>query len=83
MSPLKSNTGRRTMIHMSKTSITSQTVHCVISNLILGFKLYGENHERYDELKKYFAENPNAKVHTMERKERIEPKDHDAWERKF
>jgi len=47
------------------------------------FKIYGENFGKYEELKKYFEENPHTKVQTMERQARVPPKDDAAWTKKW
>jgi carbonic anhydrase/acetyltransferase-like protein (isoleucine patch superfamily) len=47
------------------------------------FKIYGENFDRYEDLKKYFQENPNVQASQIERKERVPPKSDKAWTRKF
>jgi len=84
MNPLKNNTGRRTMIHMSKIFIIILIVEHILTFVRgLGFKIYGENYERYEELKKYFEENPHVEAKPMERKERVAPKDESPWQRKF
>jgi len=47
------------------------------------FKMYGENHQKYEDLKKYFDENPDAKVQNMERKARVPSRDDAPWTRKI
>jgi hypothetical protein len=45
--------------------------------------MYGENYEKFEELKKYFNENPEAKVQPVERNERVAAKTQEPWERKW
>jgi carbonic anhydrase/acetyltransferase-like protein (isoleucine patch superfamily) len=47
------------------------------------FKIYGENFKRYEEVKKFFDENPYAVGQTVERQETIRPTDKEPWQRKF
>jgi len=47
------------------------------------FKVYGENHNRYEEIKKFFDENPHAEGRPVERKERQEAYTNEPFERKF
>ena len=51
--------------------------------LYLGFKQYGENYQKYEDIKKFFEENPYAQGKTVERTGRVEPGDKEPWEKKF
>lgn len=47
------------------------------------FKLYGENYEKYEEIKKYFEENPEVGMQTFDRSKKQKPIDESPWTRKF
>lgn len=47
------------------------------------FKIYGENYGKYEEIKKYFEENPEAEVRTINRDLKKKPTDESPWTRKF
>lgn len=47
------------------------------------FKVFGQNYEKYDELKKHFDSNPDAVASDPTDKTFKEPKDNSPWERKF
>lgn len=47
------------------------------------FKVYGENYQKYEEIKKYFEENPEAQVRTIDRDIKKKPTDQSPWTRKF
>lgn len=47
------------------------------------FKIYQENYQQYEDLKKYFEENPNAEVKTVNRYNKQKPTDDSPWTRKF
>ena len=45
--------------------------------------MFGQNYEKYDELKKHFDSNPDAEASDPTDKTFKEPKDNSPWERKF
>lgn len=47
------------------------------------FKIYEENYQQYDDLKRYFEENPNVEVKTINRKDKVKPSDDSPWTRRF
>ena len=49
----------------------------------IDLKVYQENYSQYDELKQYFEENPSVVAQSVDRSNRIEPKDRSPWESKF
>jgi len=47
------------------------------------FKAYGENYGKYEEIKKYFEENPDAQPQNFDRTVKKKPSDESPWTRKF
>jgi hypothetical protein len=46
------------------------------------FKKYGENYDKYEEVKRFFDENPHAEASTPNRENEI-PKDQKSWTRRY
>lgn len=47
------------------------------------FKVYGENYGKYEELQKYFDENPNVGVQTVEKTDKSKPTVDAPWTRRY